>query len=224
MADANQYEYDWNLFYGGVSRARNRGVAESNGKYLLFLDADDILLPDYMAKAVGILDKHPEVNVVSGQAQQFGEGVKTMVMPLPSFSMEQLIAQNCIYVTSFVRREVFDRADGFRETMSLGFEDWDFWLSALHESREAVILDEVVFRYRMRKNSRNRNFSIEDYRQMRRLIWERHKDMYARYFFDPTLSGEYAKVNYYRNKYSRFPGVRLYCFITGLIRKWLGLW
>jgi glycosyltransferase involved in cell wall biosynthesis len=208
----------------GVSFARNRGVRESGGEYLLFLDADDILLPDYMAKAVAILDRDQSIKVVSGQAQQFGKGVHTRKMTLPPFSMEQLIAQNCLYVTSFVRREVFDTAGGFCKDFPFGWEDWDFWLSALKEDGDAIVLPEIVFRYRQRKDSRNRDFSTEDIRQMRRRIWERHKELYARYFFDPTLSGEYAKSEYYRKKYGRFPGIKLYRLVSRTIRKGLGLW
>ena len=209
---------------GGVSRARNRGVEASKGRYLLFLDADDILLPHYMEKAVRILDNNNQVTIVSGQAEQFGEGVVTRKKDLPPFSMEQLIAQNCVYITSFIRRTAFDKAGGFCESFASGWEDWDFWLSALHDDSEMRMLDEIVFRYRLRKDSRNHSIPIEDFRTIRRLIWERHKDLYAKYFFDPTLSGEYARAKHYWKKYERFPGVRLYRFITEHIRKWLHLW
>ena len=115
----------------GVSRARNHGVAASKGNYILFLDADDILLPHYMEIAVSILDHNNHVKVVSGQAEQFGEGIETKLRDIPPFSMEQLIAQNCIYVTSFIRRDAFDRAGGFCEDFTSGWEDWDFWLACL---------------------------------------------------------------------------------------------
>jgi glycosyltransferase involved in cell wall biosynthesis len=50
------------LANGGVSRARNVGAAETSdrAKYLLFLDADDLLAPDAVASLVAHLERHPE--------------------------------------------------------------------------------------------------------------------------------------------------------------------
>lgn len=49
---------------GGVSMARNRGAAIATGKYLAFLDADDVLTPESLKKKVQILQQHPEIAMV----------------------------------------------------------------------------------------------------------------------------------------------------------------
>ena len=203
---------------GGVIKARNLGVKSSTGKYLLFLDADDILMPEYMEKAMALFRARPELKVVGGQAEVFGKGIPKSVRKTPPFSMERLIANNCIYVTSFVPREEFERVGGFAEGLAAGWEDWDFWMSVLDDDSDAVILDEAVFRYRLRKGSRNSRLSQEDKSALRRVLWERHKDLYGKYFFDPTLSGEYEKAQYYAQKYGRFPGVRLYRLLSSACR------
>lgn len=201
---------------GGVVTARNNGVLASTGRYLVFLDADDVIMPGFLSEAVPILDARPEVKLVYGPAEQFGKGVKTALMPMSEFSMEAMLGHNCIYVTALFRKADFLRAGGFREEMSAGLEDWDLWLSVLEDGGEVVCLEHPVFRYRVRKNSRNRGISNETLSRLRRSIWERHKDLYAKYFFDPRESMEYSRSQYYVKKYSSFPGVWLYLKISAL--------
>ena len=45
----------------GVCQAYNRGTDLSSGEYIIFLDADDVMLEDILAKEVEVLDNHPEV-------------------------------------------------------------------------------------------------------------------------------------------------------------------
>src|ERR687885_795015 len=51
----------------GVAAARNTGIRESNGSYLVFLDADDRLLPEALEVGLEQLKVHPECAFVSGQ-------------------------------------------------------------------------------------------------------------------------------------------------------------
>ena len=50
----------------GLSSARNTGVKNSNGRFILFLDADDWLYPDAIAINLGYFHQHPDAAFVSG--------------------------------------------------------------------------------------------------------------------------------------------------------------
>lgn len=54
--------------------ARNAGIAEATGKYILPLDSDDTIEPDYVEKAVNILNKNNHIGVVYCYADLFGKG------------------------------------------------------------------------------------------------------------------------------------------------------
>ncbi len=56
---------------GHLSSARNHGIKNSNAEYILPFDADDIFEPTYLEKAVDILDKNPEIGVVTCDIRLF---------------------------------------------------------------------------------------------------------------------------------------------------------
>ena len=176
----------------GVSIARNSGIKESKGKYLLPLDADDILAPDYLSKTVAIMEARPDVKVVCTNTRMFG--IKNADYDLPEYDYSRLICRNILVCTALFRREDFDKTDGYNPAMVEGMEDWDFWLSFLKEDDVVVRLDEHLFFYRIKSDSRNQSAFRQSYARLRKQIWENHRDIYARHFFNPMESDEYQTL------------------------------
>lgn len=180
----------------GVAAARNMAMQRCFGKYILFLDADDLIDPRYMELAVAALEEDPSLNVVYAKADRFGEET---FWDLPDFDMGTMLARNCIYVTSFFRKQEHDLyyGKGFDTSFTSGFEDWDFWLGfleSLPQEPRVLQLPEVMFHYRTRPGSRNKGVSDEALVQIRRKLWEKHKSLYGRYFCDPTETVEYRRL------------------------------
>ncbi len=160
----------------GVSATRNTGIAASHGKYILPLDGDDKIAPVYMEKAVQILEDNVQVKLVYCEVEFFGEW--TGKWDLRPFSIRQLLIENIIFCTSFFRRSDFDQTKGYNESMVVGYEDWDFWLSLLKNDSDVVRIPEVLFFYRIRKSSRNNSLDEEKVRLLRRQIYENHTVLY----------------------------------------------
>jgi GT2 family glycosyltransferase len=138
--------------HGGVSAARNLAIANTTGRYLCALDADDRLEPTYFEKAVPVLDADASIAFVSCWLRTFGDEEwewKPERCDLPT-----LLWEDTVLTASLVRREAVVAVGGYDTKMPIqGLEDWDLWLTLAERGRHGVILPEVLFNYRRRAGS-----------------------------------------------------------------------
>lgn len=138
----------------GPAAARNRGIAMARGIYILPLDADDLISPHYIEKAVELMERE-QAKVVYCEAEFFGE--RSGKWNLPAFSVRLLARENMIFCSALYRKEDWLRCGGYDETMTWGWEDWEFWISMLEEGGVVRKLPDVHFFYRVGKNSRRKS-------------------------------------------------------------------
>ena len=66
----------------GVSAARNAGINQATGKYISFLDADDIWMPEALNTLYSYIENHPDVKFVYGKTEEiFCDGTHELVGP-----------------------------------------------------------------------------------------------------------------------------------------------
>jgi hypothetical protein len=117
----------------GVSGARNSGLAASQGRFVAFLDDDDVWLPHRLQAQLPVLERHPETGAVYSQVYySYCNGVAKKYPDLSrarsGWVFESLLMGNFMTPQStLVRREAFEKTGYFDEQLS-SHEDWDMWL------------------------------------------------------------------------------------------------
>jgi hypothetical protein len=164
----------------GLAAARNRGIREARGRYLLPLDADNRLRPGFPAAAVAVLDAAPEVGVVYGDRQEFG--CRSGRIAVPEFDLDGLLRANFIDACSVLRREVWEQCGGYDGSMpAMGWEDWDLWIGAAERGWRFHRLPEVTFDYRVRPGSMASGLlSAEVGEPLRLHMLDKHHDLYRK--------------------------------------------
>ena len=128
----------------GLAAARNAGVRATQSELVLPLDADDRLEPNAVEVLVReLLDTGADVATPNGRI--FGDMDKPLrTLPV---TRRRLIANNCLVYSSMYRRSLFERIGGYGP-IKPGYEDWDFWLSALELGAKFTHVDAELFCYR----------------------------------------------------------------------------
>jgi glycosyltransferase involved in cell wall biosynthesis len=112
---------------GGPSAARNRGIRACTGRYVLPVDADNLLLPDAIERLVAQLQcAGAHVGFIYQNCQYFGNREDYFEPPI--YNPWILTRQNFIDTCALIDREVFDRGLRYAEDIVFGHEDWDFFL------------------------------------------------------------------------------------------------
>ncbi len=156
----------------GVTISRNEAAKRAHGKYIAFLDADDVWLPQKMANQLAIFKAHPKAEVVCGpsimwyswndnNAQDFEEPIgapagkcykpKTLTKLLYPFQLATPPAPSGIMIT----KEAFKRVNGFEPAFSGIYELYEdqAFLSKLYVQEVIFISCTADFMYRKRNNS-----------------------------------------------------------------------
>lgn len=140
----------------GASAARNAGISAASGMYIMPLDADDLIEPNYVKQAVPVLTTHNDVGLVYCRADFFGD--QSGPWGLAEFSWSQVLVHNMVFCTALYRQEDWLAVGGYDESMVSGREDHDFVLRILGLGRRVHRLDEVLFHYR--QHGFTKNFAI----------------------------------------------------------------
>ncbi|MGE5470060.1 MAG: glycosyltransferase family 2 protein [Bacteroidota bacterium] len=172
----------------GPGRARNRGAAIASGRFIGFLDDDDLFHPEHLAILLAALESAPEA-VVYSDAVVFHEVIENGVRRLVNratpwqhvlFIRQRLWIHNFIPVQTFaVSLQSFLAVGGFDEDLR-AFEDWDLLLK-LAARHDFIHLPKTTSEIRMRPEAGgHRSASVKDDRSEAAIIealYQRHGDL-----------------------------------------------
>ena len=157
----------------GLGAARNTGVKAATGEYVLPLDSDNKIRPEYISESIKLLDGDPTLDVVYGNAEYFGE--KAGVWESGDFNLQRLMIENYIDACVVYRKSTWEKLGGYDEKMPvMGYEDWDFWLQIAFRNGKFKYVNKVMFDYRYAAKSMIRSVQSDKFSMINEYMEKKH--------------------------------------------------
>jgi glycosyltransferase involved in cell wall biosynthesis len=195
----------------GPAAARNAGIAQARGTFICFLDADDLWMPDKLARQIDFMAQHPEIGLLFADATEwsgasiqkpsilatmtFGTDAKSQV-PLQD-AFRKLLIENFIPTSSvMIRKECFATA-GLFDVALPNAEDREMWLRIAAHFPIACLPQVLA-----RKRSHGANISLRTEIALRSRIhvWrqcrQRFPALAAAAVYDQLLAVTYHELGY----------------------------
>jgi glycosyltransferase involved in cell wall biosynthesis len=180
----------------GLGGARNTGIANAKGKYILSLDADNKITSDYINKSIPILDKG-NYHIIHCSPAFFGDTTdSSRFFTSKPFDIVEIMAHNYIDNCVVFNKQVWKKNNGYETNMPYnGHEDWEFWINAYRNGFKFYYLPEKLFYYRVVANSMIEQFKDTNrFKENYAYIVKKHASLYAL---------EFVKLEYIKKKYNR---------------------
>ncbi|MDH0729488.1 glycosyltransferase [Pseudomonas sichuanensis] len=171
----------------GPAAARNTALRLARGRYVVYLDDDDLYLPDHLEALATALADHPDTVVYTDAvfveetitAGKRSEVAREQRYPHEAYSRERLLVNNYIPVNTFACPRALALAVGDFDESLAGLEDWDFLMrlsarSAFHHIHCETV--EVRMRRDVSAPARRSEQALKDYPALYRELYARHSD------------------------------------------------
>jgi glycosyltransferase involved in cell wall biosynthesis len=138
----------------GGCAARNRGATESRTPHVVFLDSDDLFMPDALAELMGVADRYPETGLIGGGFEYIDATGHIIGEYQPWLLGEQLDLTrwllDCPFIPSatMIKRSCFEAVGGF-DLEQEAAQDWDLWLRMAAAGCVMRWLKRSVCKYRL---------------------------------------------------------------------------
>ncbi len=181
----------------GLSAARNTGLKNATGHFVLTLDSDDYLAPTFLEKAIGLLEEQQDLAYVFSHINMFGE--KQGVLERKYNYFVQLFNNQLPYCL-LMQKELWEKVGGYDETMKLGYEDWEFNIRLGKNGYFGIELQEPLFNYYVSSSGMMKSTSDKHYISILREIRKKHNDLYS-------IKGLYSVWKEWKHKPMPYPAI-----------------
>jgi glycosyltransferase involved in cell wall biosynthesis len=139
----------------GLGSARNLGISQSRGRYVVPVDADNAIEPEFVARAVALLEAEPELAYVTAWSRYVDErgddlhGAVSGYQPFGSRHDLGDLANVCGDALAVLPRRIFSLGFRYREDLT-SYEDWQLYRELHAAGRFGTVIPERLIRYRVR--------------------------------------------------------------------------
>jgi len=192
----------------GPSIARNNALKIANGKYIAFLDADDLIRKDTLEICIKNLEENKKIAVVYGDCMWFGE--KQGIKKQGDFNIVIQLRANDIAICSVIRKEALEDVGGFDEYLSMkGLEDWDLWFALYEKGWNFCYVEKTFFSIRVAMASRTFTVANTKIEELTSYIYKKHSDL---------LASQYLKLYHANKNFRKSPDFRIGQFLLSPVR------
>jgi glycosyltransferase involved in cell wall biosynthesis len=148
---------------GGPGSARNRGILNAKGKYIVTLDSDDMLREDHLQLMVDSMGDREDLIVTSWLRLLRNNGsIENAPWAHVPTSYKDAITRNFCICCSMFSKTAWQNINGFDENRVLiSREDWDFWIRLYQSGCEVKVIEDYLLLYRIHDNSLSTGSSLK---------------------------------------------------------------
>ncbi len=136
----------------GLANARNTGIMNATGNWILPLDADDKLNENCITKIEEAIMKDPKADVIGLSFKTFGLGVQDVVL-MSDPKLEDFFQGNRIGYCSAIRKSALLEVGGYNPRMIWGYEDLHLSINLLARGYKVITIPDMVWEYRIKSDS-----------------------------------------------------------------------
>lgn len=163
----------------GLAAARNVGAEAAAGEFLAFVDADDLVDPDFFSRAIDVLQRYANVAFVYSWVRYFGES--SDIWPTWNAEFPYLLAHNMLIPIVVTRRSVFLQRGKNKLEFEYNFEDYDGWIGLVEAGGVGVSLAQPLVRYRVRTGSMYQSSNRNQQQYLYDLLTQHHAEAYRKW-------------------------------------------
>ncbi len=179
---SNQVDLILNQPNRGQSVARNNGIEQATGDYILNWDSDDYFTPDFLEKAIRKFETDDQVKIVTCKAQRFNKKGNLDIFTPSGGEIENFLFRNCALGSAMFRKKDWEACGGYDEKLPiLGFEDWEFYIQLLKEGGYAYVIPAILFYYQIREGSTTSRIKKLKTTKFRHIVLK-HQELYKNNF------------------------------------------
>jgi len=160
----------------GLPASRNTGIRPALGRYISTLDADDTFVPDALMKCYKAIN-FMNLDIIYYAVQEFGTS-HNILKAMP-YNFDRLLLGNFMPSSIFFFKKHWEEIGGYNETMTDGYEDWEFNIHMGEHGHFGLPIKEPLLNYRVKEVS-----MVTEARKIHMKIYNKikliHKETYDR--------------------------------------------
>ncbi len=135
----------------GLASARNTGIMNAVGDYLLMLDADDMLYPNCIERLTKEMDD-TQADIIAPSFKTFGLSNEVVILE-KNPTLEMFKTGNRFGYFCAIKKSVLLEVGGYSPRMTFGWEDYALWFDLLKRGKTFSVIQEALVLYRTKERS-----------------------------------------------------------------------